>query len=197
MADDPKIVDAVRSVPLDVGPIGSTSSIPIDTSGLQSAMQSMLQEAMRNNPAAVSGQAEKINPSSFMRTLSTEIEDLYKRFDDLKKLAAELNGKPLSDPLPPTVAIRDITVNFDIVRDGKPEPCTAMLRNFHVIDDIYNLIAAEFGLLIADILERAKQLQDFSQKTAERCDTALKDWEEHNKDRKIVRVDGAEPPTAS
>jgi hypothetical protein len=194
MADNPKIVDAVKSEPVSFAPASISSSIPLDTSGLQAAMQEMLKEAVRNTTDTTA--PDKINPSTFMRTLSTEIEELYQRFDDLKKLAVELNGKPLSDPLPPTIAIRDITVNFDIVRDGKPDPCTAVLRTFHIIDDIYPLISAEFGLLIADILERAKQLQDFSQKTAERCDTALKDWSEQNKDRKIVRVDDTPQPAS-
>ena len=185
MSNKQVIVDAAST------PVCNTAKpagipIKIDTSQMQTALQ-----ALANQTAAgqIPGANEKINPSVFIKNLAQDMEDLYSRFDRLKILASELNGLTTDSPLPPTVTIKNITISFTVTKDGKATEHSAEIRNVAAIGDITGLMSSEFGLIISSLHNQSQQIEDLAKRTTERCGTALKDWEEKNKDRQIVRVD--------
>lgn len=182
MTDNPKIVDAV-STPANV-------PVKINTSQLNKVLQDMASKAM--TAATVPGvqtevpQVERINPSTFMRDMSTEMESLYKRFDTLKALAAELNGMSTDEQLPPQVIFKGLTLDFAISKEGKITDHSVKMQALSCIGDITNLMSNEFGFIIASLRELSKQVADLAQKTNERCVEAFKEWETSNKNKQIV-----------
>lgn len=200
MSSNTRIVDAKSepvSQPISAG--GSGVPIKIDTTQMQQALQSMVNKQMQSAlngvaaPAAagsagvqVESTAERINPSIYMDTLTKDISDLYARFDKLKKLAVELHGKQVTAPLPDHVSVKNIVINFAISKNGKEEEHSAEIKNVAAIGDLTPLLSTEFGFLIMALTEQSKQLEDIAHKTTERCSSALREWENNNKDKKIV-----------
>ena len=192
MADKPTIVDAVSSsVPANT----RMQSVPVKIDASQ--MQGMLQ-ALANQSAAgqIPTTTDKINPSTFIKNIAQDMERLYERFDKLKVLAAELNGLPVSSPLPPTIALKNIVINFAVTKNGKTEEHSAEIQNIASIADISNLMSAEFGMLISALHDNSQQVEDLAKRTTERCGAALKEWEEKNTDKQIVRVNPNQADTA-
>jgi hypothetical protein len=195
MSDNPKIIDAV-STPASV-------PVKINTSQLNKVLQDMASKAM--TAGTVPGVqtdtqpiVERINPSTFMRDMSAEMESLYKRFDTLKTLAAELNGRTTDEQLPPQVIFRGLTLDFAISKDDKVTEHSVKMQALSCIGDISNLISNEFGFIIASLRELSKQVADLAQKTNERCVDAFKEWETSNKNKQIVPAGStvsAEPTT--
>lgn len=196
-----KVVDAVCE-PVNSGACNTgAQSVPlkIDTSQMQKALQEMVSQQMKfgpQGPAASAGvqtdtQVEKINPSTYIKSISEEMEKLYSRFDRLKKLAVELHGKQLDAPIPEHVKIKNIVVNFSLVKDGKTEEHSAEIQTVSSVGDLTGLMSTEFGFIILSLTEQSKQLADLAQKTGDRCSTALREWQNNNKDKRIVRPDDA------
>lgn len=189
MTDKPTIVDAV-STPVSTGPMSQNIPVKINTSQINQVLQDMAAKAM--SAATVPGvqttvpQAERINPSTFMRDMSTEMENLYKRFDALKALAAELNGMSTDEQLPPQVIFKGLTLDFAISKDGTTTDHSVKMQALSCIGDITNLMSNEFGFIIASIRELSKQVADLAQKTNERCVEAFKEWETSNKNKQVV-----------
>lgn len=220
MASVTQIVDAV-SEPVTNGSkttpaANSMQSVPvkIDTSQMQKVLQGLVGKQTQFLPgvsgattaAAAAGvqtdaPVERINPSVYMKAISEEMEKLYARFDKLKKLAVELHGKQLDAPLPDHVRLKNIVINFSLLKDGKEEEHSAEIFSVSSVGDLTGIMSTEFGSIILALSEQSKQLEDLAQKTGERCSSALKEWESNNKDKKIVRtgdaanvsVDPAEP----
>lgn len=193
MSDNPKIIDAV-STPANV-------PVKINTSQLNKVLQDMASKAM--TAASVPGvqtdapPVERINPSTFMRDMSAEMENLYKRFDTLKILAAELNGMTTDEQLPPQVIFKGLTLDFAISKEGKVTDHSVKMQALSCIGDISNLISNEFGFIIASLRELSKQVADLAQKTNERCGEAFKEWETSNKNKQIVPAGAATPAETS
>lgn len=187
MAEKSIVIDA-ESHPISTAAADNTHSIPVKIDATQ--MQNVLQ-AIANQSAAgqIPGAEEKINPSVFIKNIAQDMESLYARFDKLKLLAAELNGLPVTNSLPPTVSLKNILINFAITKNGKTEEHSAEIRHLATIGDITGLLSSEFGLIISALHDQSQQVEDLAKRTTERCGSALKEWEEKNQDRKIVRVD--------
>jgi hypothetical protein len=184
MANNPKIVDAEAvSVPATTS---MSQSVPVKLDATQ--MGKMLQEATAKAMANAAQQTpvERINPSTFMRDMSTEIELLYKRFDTLKLLAAELNGLSTDEQLPPQVIFKGLTLDFAISKDNKVADHSVKIQSLSCIGDISNLMSNEFGFIIASLRELSKQVADLAQKTNERCTSAFKEWEASNSNKQVV-----------
>jgi hypothetical protein len=209
MASTTKIIDAV-SEPVEnsskAAPMaGGMQSVPvkIDASQMQKVLQGLVGKQPQflpgvsgaTNAAAAGVQTdapvERINPSVYMKSISEEMERLYARFDKLKKLAVELHGRQLDTPLPDHVRLKNIVINFSLLKDGKEEEHTAEIFSVSSVGDLTGIMSTEFGSIILALSEQSKQLEDLAQKTGERCSSALKEWENNNKDKKIVRTDAA------
>lgn len=193
-----RIIDAVSSPTTDLQTQKSSSGgmnipVKIDASQMQQMLQSLVSQqipqanvpGVQTTPAA----GERVNPSIYIKNISDEMEQLYSRFDRLKKLAVELHGKQIDAPIPEHVKIKKVSIDFSVIKDGKEEQHTADIHAITTVGDISNLMSTEFGMLIMTLTERAKQLEDIAQKTGERCSSALKEWEKNNQDKKIVRGD--------
>lgn len=204
MASVTKVIDAV-SEPVTGGACATPAtaattgvqSIPlkIDASQMQQMLQGMVSKQMQAEPtpAATAGVqtdvgVERINPSVYMKSISEEMEKLYARFDQLKRLAVELHGRQLDAPLPEHVKLKNIVINFSLVKDGKEEEHSAEIQTISSIGDLTGLMSTEFGLIILALSEQSKQIQELAEKTSERCSSALSEWEKNNKDKKIVRT---------
>lgn len=193
MTNKTTIIDAVSS-PATTTPMAQNIPVKINTTQINKVLQDMAAKAM--TAASVPGvqtdvpQVERINPSTFMRDMSAEMESLYKRFDSLKALAAELNGMATSDQLPPQVIFKGLTLDFAISKDGKTNDHTIKMQALSCIGDISNLMSNEFGFIIASLRELSKQVADLAQKTNERCVEAFKEWEASNKNKQVVSSSG-------
>lgn len=192
MANDPKIIDAV-SVPT-TGP--STQNIPvkINTAQMEKIIKDMAAKSLtattvpgiQTGQPASAGPVERINPSTFIRDMSADMERLYQRFETLKILAAELNGRSTGEPLPPTVIFRGLTLDFAINKDDTVTEHSVKMQALSCIGDISSLMTNEFGYIIASLKELSAQVADLAQKTNERCTAAFKEWETANKDKQVV-----------
>lgn len=206
MASVTKIIDAV-SEPVNGGACAVSKpataanagmqSVPlkIDASQMQQMLQGMVSKQMQAGQTAAGAAGvqtdagvERINPSVYMKSISEEMEKMYARFDKLKRLAVELHGRQLDSPLPEHVKLKNIVINFSLVKDGKEEEHSAEIQTISSIGDLTGLMSTEFGLIILALSEQAKQIQELAEKTSERCTSALSEWEKNNKDKKIVRT---------
>lgn len=210
MSNVVKVIDAV-SEPTSRGNVQSVP-LKIDASQMQQVLQGLMGKQVQlggqTSGAPTAGvqtdtPGERINPSVLMKSISEEMERLYARFEKLKKLAVELHGRQLDAPLPDHVKLKNIAISFSVTKDGKEEEHVAEMQSIASVGDITGLMSTEFGVIILALSEQAKQLEELAQKTGERCSTALKEWENNNKDKKIVRtgeaasvsVDPVEPTT--
>lgn len=196
-----KVIDAVSEPVAPKACSVGAQGVPLklDTSQMQKALQEMIGKQMAFGPQGPVGaagvqtdaQVERINPSTYIKNISDEMEKLYARFDKLKKLAAELHGRQLDSPLPEHVALKNIVINFTLTKDGKTEEHSAEVRTVSSIGDLTGLMSTEFGFIILSLTEQSKQLADLAQKTGDRCSAALREWQNNNKDKKIIRPDDA------
>jgi len=173
---------------------GQTLPIKIDTAQMQKVLQNLVGQQMQAataGTAQAASQGERVNPSVVIKSISDEMEQLYTRFEKLKRLAVELHGHKTEAPIPDHVKIKNIKIDFSVVKDGKEEAHTADVQSVTSVGDVSSMLSTEFGMIILTLTDRAKQLQDIAQKTGERCSAALKEWEKNNKDKKIIRGDEA------
>ena len=201
MSSVTKIIDAVSEPVVSAATANNVQSVPlkIDASQMQQVLKGLVSKQMQLGPQGpVNGSAanagiqtdaavEKINPSIYIKTISDEIERLYTRFDKLKKLAVELHGLQLDAPIPDRVRLKNIVINFSLVKDGNTEDHVVEIANVSSVGDLTTLMATEFGVIILSLTEQSKNLADLAQKTGDRCSSALQEWENNNKDKKIVR----------
>lgn len=181
-----KIVDAVKTeapAACGIGGGGVTNvTVPLkmDTSMLAKAMQA----------AAAQPQTVRIDPAAVIKEAGNRMEDLYARFNVLRQLGAELNGKNFSDPVPPTVKIDDVAITFRVIKDGKvAEPVVANIKNVVCVGDISNLLSTELGTIILALSQEAAAVKETATATEETCNKARQQWETNNPDRKIVSRD--------
>jgi hypothetical protein len=192
MSEKPTVIDAA-SVPT-TSPSVQNVPVKINTTQMEKVIKEMAAKSMTATtlPGVQTGQGagaepvERINPSVFIRDMSADMERLYQRFETLKVLAAEINGRATNEPLPPQVIFRGLTLDFAISKDDKVTEHSVKMQALSCIGDISNLMSNEFGYIIAALRELSQQVADLAQKTNERCTAAFKDWEASNKDKQIV-----------
>jgi hypothetical protein len=183
-----KVVDAVSC-----STTGATNvSVPIkmDTSGLVKAIQMATQS--QTQPTMT-----RINPADVIKAAAARMEDMYTRFNALKLLGAELHGKAMSDPMPESLKIEEITFKFKTVKDGKEsEPTTAVVKNVICVGDIANLLSTELGTIILMLQQEAAAVKETAASTEETCTKARESWESNNPDRRVISNGQIETPPA-
>lgn len=159
---------------------GSTmTSVPVKLDA--SALAEVLTKATQNAPV------EYIEPAPFISGAGTRMGELYARYLLLNSIAAAINGKRLSDPLPDTLKLEKVTFTFSTEKDTAAK--TVDIFNVACIGDIAPLLSTELGALIYALEQEAKSVVDIASKTSDTCSKARADWEAANPDRKIVRAD--------
>jgi hypothetical protein len=168
------------SVPLD------TSAGGIDTSALSQAIQSIIAE---NTPTE-----KRVNPATYIHESGIRMVELYGVYEKLRAIGSQLNGKLTSDPLPDTLQIENITINFRTV-DGETVSDTQSVALTHLttVGDLSNLLATELGAVIVLLQRETDAVLDIATRTKDMCAKSRKAWEESNKDKKILEetIDGA------
>lgn len=150
----------------------------LDASALAKALQ-----------AATDQTTARVNAGELIKNSAIKIEEIYKRFDALKLIANELNGKPISDPLPETVQLSEIVFTFRIAKDGNVgELTTATVKNVVCVGDIASLLSGELGSLIVQLEQEAAGVKNIATLTEETSGKARAAWEKNNPDRKFTTV---------
>lgn len=184
-----KVVDAVSCA--NPGTSNVTVPIKMDTSGLVKAMQQMAAQSQTQATTA------RINPADVIKSAAARMEELYTRFNALKLIGAELHGKSLSDPLPESLKIEEITFKFKTVKDGKEsEATTAVVKNVICIGDVANLLSTELGTIILTLQQEAAAVKETATSTEETCTKARESWEANNPDRRVVSNDQVLPASS-
>lgn len=168
------VVDAIKTE----APVPQMVNVPVrlDASALSKAFQ-----------AAAAQTAVHVNAGELIKNSAIKIEEIYKRFDALKLIANELNGKPLSDPLPKTLQIDEIAFTFRVSKDGNvSEPTTATVKNVICVGDIASLLSGELGSLIVQLEQEAAGVKNIATLTEETSSKARAAWEKNNPDRKFT-----------
>lgn len=165
-------------------PVSSSgaASVPVklDTSALSKAIQSVIEA---NTPQA---SEQRINPAQFIYDAGRAMTEIYAVYDKLRMIGKHLNGKLVSDKLPPELQIDDITINFRVVENGKmSEPTSVALKHVKTVGDIASLLSTELGAVIATLQREVDRVLDIGARTKELCDRSRKAWEDANKDKRI------------
>jgi hypothetical protein len=176
------IVDAVKSeAACSTGVTNVSVPIKMDASALAKALQ-----AAANAPQ----QVVRVNPSELIKESAARMEELYTRFNALKQIGSELHGKALSDPLPATLKLEEISIKFSTVKDGKTsEPIVASVKNVVCIGDIASLLSSELGTIILALQQEAAAIKETATTAEDTCTKARQTWEANNPDRKVVTRD--------
>lgn len=178
----PTVVDAVAVKEEE------TTGVKIDTSGLAQALQSIIAE---NTPT----ETTKVNPANYIKDSGEKMVALYSVYEKLRAIGLQLNGKLMSDPIPESLVIEDITINFRIVTDGKEsEPQSVALKHIATIGDISGLLSTELGSIIVLMQQETEGVLDIATRTKDLCDRSRRAWEEANKDKKIQELDAEGNP---
>lgn len=180
MADNQPARTLSASVPLNPAAGG------IDTSALSQAIQSIIAE---NTPTE-----KRVNPATYIHESGIRMVDLYAVYEKLRIIGAKLNGKLTSDPIPDTLQIENVTINFRTVEgETVSETQSVALTHLNTVGDLSNLLATELGSVIVLLQRETDAVLDIATRTKDMCAKSRKAWEEANKDKKILEetVDGA------
>jgi hypothetical protein len=189
MANKISVVDAVSSCPVPPAG-GQTVPVKVDTSG----MAKMLQQMVESQMAVASQTPQTLNPADFIRDSGTRMTEIYKRYDRLLELGAQLNGKLVSDKLPDTLAIDDVAITFRVKSgDTFGEPVVASIKNIVCVGDLSTLISSEMGIIILMLQREITSVLDIAKQSEAQYTKARKSWEENNKDRQIREVNPDQP----
>lgn len=155
-----------------------TTSVPvkIDASALADVINKMSKEAP----------VEYIEPAPFISTAGTRMGELYARYLLLNRIAAEINGKKLSDPIPANLQLEKVTFTFSTEKEQEKK--TVDVFNIACVGDISPLLSTELGAIIYAIEQEAKSVAEIAAKTTETCSKARSEWQAANPDRKIVQA---------
>lgn len=177
------IVDAIKSeIPNTLGVTNVTVPIKMDASALAKALQAAAATAEQGGPETV-----RVNPADLIKDASARMEELYTRFNALRQLGAELHGKTLSDQIPETIKIDDVSITFRAIKAGEAsEPVVAHIKNVVCVGDIANLLSSELGGIILALEQEALAVKETATQAEETCTKARQQWEKNNPGRKIV-----------
>jgi len=168
------IVDAIKTET----PAPQMVNVPVrlDASALTKALQTATEQA-----------AARVNAGELIKNSAIKIEEIYKRFDALKLLANELNGRPITSPLPDTVQLDEIAFRFRIAKAGNvSELTTATVKTVVCVGDISSLLSSELGSLIVQLEQEAAAVKNIATLTEETSGKARAAWETSNPDRKFT-----------
>jgi hypothetical protein len=181
-----RIVDAVKSEKPETPSTSGTTNVTVPIKMDASSLAKALQEA-----AASQAQTVRVNPSELIKDAAARMEEMYARFNVLRQLGAELHGKTMSDPIPDTIKIEDVSITFRPVKDGKEsEAAVAQIKNVVCVGDIANLLSSELGAIILMLEQEATAVKETATQAEETCTKARQQWETNNPERKIVMRNG-------
>lgn len=165
-------------------------SVKLDTSALSKAISSIIAQ---NTPTET-----RVNPADFIKNSGEKMVALYGVYEKLRAIGMQLNGKLTSDPIPESLKIENITINFRTVTDGKESDLVSVpLTHISSIGDISGLLSTELGAVIVTLQQETDAVLDIAKRTKDLCEKSRKAWEESNKDKRIQEVPLAETsPTA-
>lgn len=151
--------------------------IKLDASAITRAIQ---------QAAAQAGDSIRVDPSEMIKNSALKMKDMYERFNVIKQFGAELNGKPMSDPLPNSIVLESIDVHFRVMKDGSTtEPLTAKILNVACIADIAPLLSTEMGAIAVQLEQEAAAIKNTAANTEEVARKAKEAWAASNPDRRI------------
>ena len=158
--------------------VGSVNvPIKLDASALTRAIQ---------QAAAQAGDSIRVDPSEMIKNSALKMKDMYDRFNVIKQFGAELNGKPMSDPLPGSIVLESIDIHFRVMKDGSTtEPLTAKILNVACIADIAPLLSTEMGAIAVQLEQEAAGIKNTAANTEEVARKAKEAWAASNPDRRI------------
>lgn len=134
----------------------------------------------------------RVNAGELIKNSALKIEEMYARFEALKALTNELNGKSFNDPVPPTLKISEIVFKFQTVKDGVDSAAAeAVVKNVICVGDIANLLSGELGSIIGQLEQEAAAVKNIATLTEETSSKAKASWEANNPTRKFST--GSEP----
>lgn len=174
-------VDAISSTPVTPKAAMNMVSVPLklDASSLAKALQESAAQTTR-----------VANPAELIKNSAARMAEMYDRFNTLKQLGAELNGKALTDPIPASLQIEDISITFRAVKDGKAgDAVKAVIKNVICVGDIAGLLSGELGTLILSLQQEAAAIKETAKTAEETCGKARETWEASNPDKRISLVD--------
>jgi hypothetical protein len=191
-----KIVDAVSvptacSVNSGARNAGTNVAVPIK---LDPSSSSAMAQMMQQMAAANAAQAMRpVNPAEFVSNAGKRMVEAYTRYDSLLNLGRQLNGLSISDKLPASLQIEDISITFR-TKDGDKvsDPKVASVKNVVCVGDISGLISAEMGIIILTLQQEIAEIMDIAKKSEEHYSKARKNWEETNPNR-VIRPVGEQP----
>jgi hypothetical protein len=151
--------------------------IKLDASALTRAIQ---------QAAASAGDTIRVDPSEMIKNSAIKMKDMYDRFNVIKQFGAELNGKPMSDPLPSSIVLESIDVRFRVMKDGATtEPLVAKILNVACIADIAPLLSTEMGAIAVQLEQEAAAIKNTAANTEDVARRAKEAWAANNPDRRI------------
>jgi len=168
----PTVVDAIKTE----APSSINVPVRLDASALAKALQ------------ATQTQTEvRVNAGELIKNSAVKIEEMYTRFEALKALTNELNGKSFNDPLPPSLKISEIVFKFQTVKDGVDgATAEAVVKNVICVGDIANLLSGELGSIIGQLEQEAAAVKNIATLTEETSSKAKAAWEANNPTRKFT-----------
>lgn len=174
-----KTVDAVATAPITQK---ASVSVPVKMDGNAALSQMMQQLAASQQPAVES----PVNPAEQLRARVSRMEEIYAAFAGLQVLGKQLHGANKNGPLPESLQIDNITINFRLkAGEGTSAPMAAVVKHVGCTADIANLITTEMGVMIFELQQLNASILDLSQRAEEQYAKSRKHWEENNKDRQI------------
>lgn len=160
--------------------------IKIDASAITQAIQ---------QAAAAAGDTIRVDPSEMIKNSALKMKDMYERFNVIKQLGAELNGRSMSDPLPSSIVLDSIDFNFRIVKNGDTtEPLVAKILNVACIGDVAPLLSTEMGSIAIQLEQEAAAIKATAASTEEVARKAKESWAASNPDRRIKTPDEVDVP---
>lgn len=167
-------------------------AVKLDTSALSKAISAIIAQ---NTPTET-----RVNPADYIKNSGEKMVALYSVYEKLRMIGTQLNGKLMSDPIPPALKIENITINFRTVTDDKESDLISVpLTHIASIGDISGLLSTELGAIIVTLQQETESVLDIAKRTKELCEKSRKAWEESNKDKKIQEftADGTEAATST
>lgn len=107
--------------------------------------------------------------SATVAICGSRIVDLYRQFKDLRELAQELNGRNPAEPLPKSVSVSLIKIEYSV--DYRPRE--AKIKTVSRIGDIAPLLAKELEYVLEQIRQECLNAQSAAVAIEEACKQAL------------------------
>lgn len=160
-----------------------TTKISLDTAALAKAIQTIISD---NTPA----ETHTVNPAEYIHKAGASMLELYDTYTKLREIGKQLHGKLVSDPIPNTLKIERVTLQFKVVENGEASDTkTVEFKHLQSVGDISNILSTEIGAVIVSLQQETAGVLDIATKTKELCDKSRKAWEEVNKDKRVQELD--------